>query len=605
MEKTMEKTIKKSKKHSKTTLKFLLKNIHGYWKVTILTWFMVLIETACEVFVAFFMQDLIDSVNEIGASGEMDAGPIYMYAGIIASFAVVAAITGILAGAFAAKASAGFGKNLRDSVFSHVQEFSFKNIDKFSTSSIITRTTTDVTNVQFAFLQVIRAVIRAPFLMVFALIMCFVTDWKIAWIFLIIIPIVLFALLFLAKFVHPTFVTVFDTYDKLNEEVQEDVDGIRVVKSYDRESYMKEKFGKVSDFIYRNFVHAEKIMAANNPILTLAVYGAITLISYFGAQQIVASNNTELSVGALSTLVTYVMMIMMSLMLISMVFTMIIIARNSAERISEVLMEKPDIVSPANALKEVPNGEVIFKHVDFSYVGDASKDVLHDINVTVPSGKMIGILGSTGSSKTTLVSLIARLFDPREGEVDVGGHNVKEYDLESLRDAVAVVLQKNTLFTGTIRSNLLWGNPNATEEELMRACDLAQVTPFLKEMPDGLDTRIEEGGANVSGGQKQRLCIARALLKNPKILILDDSTSACDTHTDSLIREALQKERKDVTKFIIAQRVLSIKDCDEIWVMNEGRIVNRGTSEELMKSSEVYKELYESQLGGGDFDGNN
>ncbi len=601
----MSKNNKKTKKLRKSTLKLLIKNINGYWKETIITWCMVLIETACEVFVAFFMQDLINSVNEINNSGSSDASAIYMYAGIIAAFAVVAAITGILAGAFAAKASAGFGKNLRDSMFVHIQDFSFKNIDKFSTSSIITRTTTDVSNVQFAFLQIIRAVLRAPFLMVFALIMCFVTDWEIAWIFLVIIPVVLFALLFIAKFVHPTFERVFDTYDQLNEEVQEDVDGMRVIKSFNREDYMKKRFASVSDFIYRNFIHAEKIVAANNPILTLAVYGAITAISYFGAQQIVSSNETSLSVGALSTLITYVMMIMMSLMLISMVFTMIIIARNSAERIEEILIEEPDIVSPENPIMEVPNGEVVFKNVSFSYVGDAQKDVLHDINVSVPSGKMIGILGSTGSSKTTLVSLIARLFDAREGEVIVGGHNVKEYDLKTLRDAVAVVLQKNTLFSGTIRSNLLWGNPNASDAELKAVCDVAQVTPFLNDMPDGLETKIDEGGTNVSGGQKQRLCIARALLKNPRILILDDSTSACDTHTDSLIRHELQSKRQDVTKFIIAQRVLSVKDCDEIWVMNEGRIVDRGNNDELMQKSAVYKELYESQLGGGDFDGNN
>ncbi len=601
----MKKSEEKAKMPSKSTMKMLLRHIKGYWKETIATWAMVLIETACEVFVAFFMQDLIDSINNVSESGNVDPSPIYMYAGIIAAFAVVAAVTGILAGGFAAKASAGFGKNLRDSMFVHVQDFSFKNIDKFSTSSIITRTTTDVSNVQMAFMQVIRAVIRAPFLMIFALIMCFVTDWKIAWIFIIIIPVILFALLFISKVVHPTFERVFNTYDQLNEEVQEDVDGIRVVKSFNRESHMKKRFGTISDFIYRNFIHAEKIVAGNNPILNFAIYGAIAAISYFGAREIVASNNHSLSVGALSTLITYVMMIMMSLMLISMVFTMIIIARNSAERIQEILDEKPDIVSPENPIMAVPNGEVVFDHVSFSYIGDADKDVLHDINVSVPSGKMIGILGSTGSSKTTLISLIARLFDAREGNVYVGGHNVKDYDLKVLRDAVAVVLQKNTLFSGTIRSNLLWGNPNATDEELKAVCDVAQVTPFLSEMPDGLETKIEEGGTNVSGGQKQRLCIARALLKNPKILILDDSTSACDTHTDSLIRNELQNKRKDVTKFIIAQRVLSIKDCDEIWVMNEGKIVDRGSNDELMAKSPVYKELYESQLGGGDFDGNN
>lgn len=586
----------------KSTIPFLLRHLNGYWGATVFTWVMVLIESVCEVLVAFFMQYLINTIKTFDGK---DTTWVFIYAGIIVGLAAIAGLTGIAAGASAAKASAGFGKNLREAMFVHIQDYSFKNIDKFSTSSIITRTTTDVSNVQMAFLQVIRAVIRAPFLMVFALIMCFVTEWRIAWIFLLIIPIVLGTLFTLAKLVHPTFVKVFDTYDQLNEEVQEDVDGIRVVKSFVREDYQKKKFGKVSAFIYKNFVHAEKIMAANGPILNFAVYAAITAISFFAAREIVRSNETSLTVGALSTLITYVMIIMMSLMLLSMVFTMLIIARNSAERIKEILVEKPDIVSPADAIKEVPNGEVRFDHVSFSYMGEADKDVLHDINFDVKSGAMIGILGSTGSSKTTLVSLIARLFDPREGTVYVGGHDVREYDLVALRDAVAVVLQKNTLFSGTIRSNLLWGNPKATDAELMRACDLAQVTPFLKEMPLGLDTPIEEGGTNVSGGQKQRLCIARALLKNPKVLILDDSTSACDTHTDSLIRHALREERQDVTKFIIAQRVLSVKDCDEIWVMNEGKIVDRGTSEALLKTSEVYKELYESQMGGGDFDGNN
>lgn len=601
----MRMQIEKEKKNKKiSTLKFLMGHIKQYWKVTCLTWLMVLLETACEVFVAYFMQDLINSINNVAASGTVDPKPIYMYAGIIAGFAIVAAITGILAGAFAAKASAGFGKNLREAMFVHIQDFSFKNIDQFSTSSIITRTTTDVSNVQFAFLQIIRATIRAPFLMVFSLIMCFITDWKIAWIFLIIIPLILGSLLLLAKFVHPTFEKVFTTYDKLNEEVQEDVDGIRVVKSFNREDYQKKKFGKVSEFIYKNFIFAEKVMALNSPILNCAVYGAIAAISYFGATQIVASNGTELGVGALSTLITYVMMIMMSLMLISMVFTMIIIARNSAERIKEVLTTESDIVSPKDGLKEVKDGEVIFDHVNFAYVDGKDKDVLHDICAKVESGKTIGILGSTGSSKTTLVSLIARLFDVKSGAVLVSGHNVKDYDLKTLRDAVSVVLQKNTLFSGTIRSNLLWGNEKATDEEIVKACDLAQVTPFLNNLPNGLDTIVEEGGTNLSGGQKQRLTIARALLKKPKILILDDSTSACDTHTDSLIREALREERNDVTKFIISQRILSIKDCDEIWVMDHGKIEARGKNDELMEKSEVYKELYISQLGGGDFDGN-
>ncbi len=588
------------------TLKTILYYVHGYWKDTILTWLFVLLETVCEILVVFFMQFLINDINVSKMNGVINQNAvngIYLYSGIIAILAVLGAVFGIMSGFWSASASAGFGKNLREAMYVQIQKYSFKNIDKFSTSSIITRTTTDVANVQNAFLQAIRAVIRAPFMMVFALIMCAVTDWKLAWIFLVIIPFVLIFLVVMSTKVHPIFVRIFDTYDNLNEAVGEDVEGIRVVKSYDREDYEKKKFNGISDFIYRNFVKAEKILSWNGPVVNFAIYGSIIVLSFFGAEAIVNTNSVELSVGGLSTLITYVMLIMAALVWVSMVYVMIIIARNGAERIVEVIEEKPDIVSPQNAIMEVPNGDVDFNHVNFSYVDD--KKVLVDIDCHVKSGTMIGILGSTGSSKTTLISLIARLYDPSEGSVYVGGHDVKEYDLKVLRDSVAVVLQKNTLFTGSIRDNLLWGDASATDEAIMKACDLAQVTSFLKDMPQGLDTMIDEGGTNVSGGQKQRLCIARALLKNPKILILDDSTSACDTHTDALIREALQSERKDLTKFIIAQRVLSVRDCDVIWVMDHGSIVAMGSSDELIKSCPIYKELYESQLGGGDFDARN
>jgi ATP-binding cassette subfamily B multidrug efflux pump len=568
--------------------------VKGYWKDTILTWIFVLIESVCEVMVVFFMQYLIDDVKAADLNG------IYLWSGVIAGMSIGAAVAGIFAGVFAASASAGFGKNLREAMFVQIQKYSFKNIDKFSTSSIVTRTTTDVTNVQNAFLQIIRAVIRAPFMMLFSLVMCFVVEPKLAWIFLVIIPITLCFLLFLAKKVHPTFVKVFETYDSLNSAVEEDVDGIRVVKSFDREAEEKKKFHGISDFIYRNFVSAEKTMAFNGPLLNLAVYGAILAIAYFGAQMIVTTNGSDLTIGGMSSLITFVMLIMMSLMMVSMVFVMVIIGRNSAERIIEIVDEKPDIVSPQNPLKTIENGTADFDHVSFAYNED--KYVLKDLDLHFPTGETVGILGSTGSGKTSLVSLIARLYDPSKGVVKVGGHDVKEYDLVALRDSVAVVLQKNTLFTGTIRDNLLWGNPNATDQEIAQACDVAQVTPFLAELPQGINTPLDQGGTNVSGGQKQRICIARALLKNPKILILDDSTSACDTHTDSLIREALQKGRKDITKFVIAQRVLSVKDCDTILVMNEGEVVGQGTSAELLKSCAVYKELYLSQLGGGDFD---
>ena len=580
----------------------LLRYIKGYWKDTILAWVCVLLESIAEGLVAFFMQFLINEVENLTGSPE-SMNTVLLYSGIIAGMALLAAATGIIAGVFAASAAAGFGKNIREALFVHVQDYSFKNIDKFSTSSLVTRATTDVTNVQNAFQMICRAVVRAPFLMIFALIMCFVTYWPAALVFLVFIPVSGFVLIFIANKTHPIFVKVFNAYDDLNQAVDEDVDGIRVVKSFNREDYQKEKFGKVSYWIYSNFKKAEKRIALNGPFMNLATYGTMIAISIIASHAIVATQETEIGVGALTTLMTYSMMILMSLMLVSMVYVMIIIGRNSTERILEAVEEVPDISDPENPIEIVPNGEVEFKHVNFAY--SKGKDVLLDVNIKVKSGSTIGILGPTGSSKTTLVSLIARLFDAQQGEVLVGGHNVKEYKLESLRDSVAVVLQKNTLFTGTIRDNLKWGNENATDEQIMEACDIAQVTPFLKDMPDGLDTKIEQGGSNVSGGQKQRLCIARALLKNPKILILDDSTSACDTHTDKLIREGLEKYHPDITKFIIAQRVLSVKDCNEIWVMNEGRVLETGTNDELMKTSAVYKDLFESQNGGGDFDAAN
>ncbi|MBR3675113.1 MAG: ABC transporter ATP-binding protein [Bacilli bacterium] len=577
----------------------LLRYIKGYWKDTILTWVAVLFESVCEGLVAYFMQFFINEVENLtGTQDSLDT--IIMYSLIIAGIALAAWSLGIVAGVFASSAAAGFGKNVREALFVHVQDYSFKNIDKFSTSSLVTRTTTDITNIQGAFQMIIRAVVRAPFLMLFALVMCFVTYWQAALVFLVFIPLAGFVLIFIANKAHPIFVKIFNAYDDLNQAVDEDVDGIRVVKSFNREDYQKEKFGKVSYWIYKNFKKAEMRVALNGPFMNIATYGTMIIISVIVSHAIVSTHETAIGIGALSTMLTYSMMILMSLMMVSMVYVMIIIGRNSTERILEALEEVPDVADPENPIETVPNGEVEFKHVNFAY--SEGKDVLIDVNRKVKSGSTIGILGPTGSSKTTLVSLIARLFDAQKGEVLVGGHNVKEYKLESLRDSVAVVLQKNTLFTGTIRDNLKWGNENATDEQIMEACDIAQVTPFLKDMPDGLDTMIEQGGTNVSGGQKQRLCIARALLKNPKILILDDSTSACDTHTDKLIRDGLEKYHPDITKFIIAQRVLSVKDCNEIWVMNEGQVLETGTNDELMKTSAVYRDLFESQNGGGDFD---
>ena len=613
MEKTKEKKIRKTlsgeeRKYSTShTLKVLGKHIKGFWKDAILTWTCVILETALEILIAFFIQFLLEQVRANNING------IILWACIIAGMAVLAAGLGILAGYWASSASAGFGRNLRQSMFEKVQDYSFKNIDKFSPSSIVTRTTTDVTNVQFSFMMTIRMVLRAPLMMLFALIMCFIMAPGLAWIFLIIIPLVLFVLLFIASKAHRRFVLIFNTYDDLNESVEEDVDGIRVVKSFDRKTYHVSHFNKVSDFIYKNYVANERLLSFNNPFMNFAIFTAMILISILGSKiitsnvEVVNSLNglvaspVNLTVESLSSLFTYVMMIFMALMMVSMVYVMITIARNSAERIVEILDEVPDIRNNDHPIMEVPNGNVDFNHVSFGYA--AGKYVLNDVDLHFKEGETVGIIGPTGSSKTSLVSLMARLYDVNEGNVQIGGIDVRDYDIKTLRDAVSVVLQKNVLFTGTIRDNLKWGNENASDEEIWAACDLAQASEFLHTFPKGLDTPITEGGTNVSGGQKQRLCIARALLKDPKILILDDSTSACDTHTDSLIREGLAKTKPNVTKFIIAQRVLSIKDCDTILVLESGgKIVDKGNNDELMERCSVYKELYESQLGGGDFD---
>ena len=583
------------------TIKRLLTYRNGYWKDTTWTWISVALEAALEILVAFFLQYLLKGVEESSAP------MIGRWAGIIGGLAILAAVMGIFAGYWASSAAAGFGKNLRQARYEKVQTYSFKNIDKFSCPSIVTRRTTDRANIQRSVMMILRRVIRAPLRMIFARIRAFVTAPSLAWIFLIIIPVLFVVLRVIANSAHKLFIKIFDTYDDLNQDVQEDVDGIRVIKSFDRKDYHTKKFHSVSEGIYKSYIKAEFRLAFNGPRRNIAVYGARRFISYFGAKKIIESDNGKLNgvagleITQLTTLFTYIRMIMMALRMVSMIYVRIIISRNSAERCIEILNEKSDIVSPANPLKKVENGQVDFDDVSFSYGG--GKNVLEHVNLHFLPGETVGIIGPTGSSKTTLVSLIARLYDATSGEVKVGGHDVKEYDVATLRDAVAVVLQKNTLFTGTIRDNLKWGNEQATDEEIRKACDIAQASEFLNRFPKGLDTRLVEGGNNVSGGQKQRLCIARALLKNPKILILDDSTSACDTHTDALIREGLSKERTDVTKFIIAQRVLSIRDCKTIIVRDAGgKIVAKGDNDELRQNCPVYKELYESQLGGGDFD---
>lgn len=577
--------------------------IKNYKKDVFLTWGIVFLESALEIMIAFFIQFLMRAIAQTDLNG------IILWTIIMAGMALLAAFCGIMAGFYASSAAAGFGKNLREAMFVKIQDYSFKNIDKFSPASIVTRTTTDVSNVQFSFMMIIRTVIRAPFMMIFAMIMCFVMAPNIAWIFLIIVPVLFAVLLFIAKKAHPLFVKIFNTYDRLNAEVEEDVDGIRVVKSFDRKKFHTDNFNKVSGDIYHTYIKAERLLAFNSPFMNLAVYAAMIGISVFGAILITKGASdpvgaTGLTTASLTSLFTYVMMILMSLIMVSLVYVMITIARNSAERIVEIVNEKPDIVNKENAITEVKSGDVDYDNVSFAYVD--GKNVISNVNLHFKQGETIGIIGPTGSSKSTLVSLMARLYDVSQGSVKIGGVDVRDYDLKSLRDAVSVVLQKNVLFTGTIRDNLKWGNQRATDEEIWQACDIAQASEFLHHFPEGLDTMISEGGTNVSGGQKQRLCIARALLKNPKVLILDDSTSACDTHTDALIREGLKNTKPEVTKFIIAQRVLSIKDCDSIIVLEAGgQIVDIGNNDELMNRCLVYKELYESQLGGGDFDARN
>lgn len=586
--------------------KSLAKYMNGSWKYCILAWIFVSVEVIGEVLIPFFASRAINIIDpsEGGAMTSGDVPQLVYVCLIMITMAVVSCLGGVMAGFFASIASSNFGRNLRQTMYYHIQDYSFSNIDKFSTSSLVTRLTTDVTNVQNSVQAILRTIVRSPIMLIFAFIMASITSWQLSLIFLVIIPVLGFVLFYIAAKVHPTFVKVFNTYDDLNASVQENLSGIRVVKSFGREDFEQEKFGRVSYYIYKTFLHAERILAFNSPMMNLAVYASMILIGYFGAKMILASGNAVdgFNTGSLTSLITYVMQILNSLMFVSMVFVMVIIARNSAERISEVIDEKPDIVSKDNAITEIKDGSVKYEDVCFRYSATGEKNVLDHINLDIPSGATVGIIGATGSSKSTLVSLMARLYDASSGSVKIGGVDVKDYDLRTLRDNVAVVLQKNVLFTGTIKSNLLWGNPNATDEEIKKAAHLACADEFIDSFPQGYDTPIDEGGTNVSGGQRQRLCIARALLKSPKILILDDSTSAVDTHTDSLIRKAFKEEIPDVTKFIIAQRILSIKDCNIIIVMDDGKVIAKGTNDELMQNSPVYKEIYETQMGGGDFD---
>ena len=540
------------------------------------------------------MAILIDKGIDAG-----DQGEILRLGGILIVMAVCALIFGVLAGGAAADASAGLARNLRHDIYHHVQNFSFANIDKFSTAGIVTRLTTDVTNVQNAYQMIIRVAVRAPVMLVFAFAMTVYISPRLATIYLCAIPILGIGLALIISRVHGLFTQVFDTYDELNNVVQENLTGIRVVKSFVREDFEKKKFGTISEKLFRGFLKAERLIILNMPLMQFCVYACLLLISWIGARLVVGGSMTT---GALTSMFNYTFQILMSLMMLSMVMVMVIIARSSAERIEEILEEESSLKSKPDGVREVPDGSVDFENVSFSYVNDPNNTSLNHIDLHIRSGETVGILGGTGASKTTLVQLIPRLYDVTVGTVKVGGIDVREYDLEVLRNEVAMVLQKNTLFSGTIKENLRWGNEHASDEEIERVCRLAQADPFIQEMPDKYDTYIEQGGTNVSGGQKQRLCIARALLKKPKILILDDSTSAVDTKTDALIRQAFREEIPDTTKFIIAQRISSVQDADHILVLDDGHISAYGTHEELLKTSQIYQEVFASQQKGGEED---
>ena len=572
-------------------IKRLSQCIREYKKDSILSPLYVLVESLLDVAIPFVMAGLIDKGIEA-----CNMSMILRYGAILVGFALVALTFGALSGRSCARAMAGFARNLRHDMFHHLQVYSFSNIDKFSSAGLVTRLTTDVSNVQNAFMMIIRTLIRCPAMLIFAMVMSFRINHDISLIFLAVIPILGVGLYLIIKHVHPVFERVFKTYDRLNGVVQENLSGIRVVKNFVREDHEIEKFDTISGTIYKDFSLAERILALNSPLMQGCVYACMILVSWLGAKQIVIGN---MSTGNLMSFFTYIMQILSSLMMLSMVFVMITMSRASAERIVEVLDEESDITNCDNPVYEVKDGSVEFTDVSFSYAKRPDKTVLDDIDLIIPSGQTVGIIGGTGSSKSSLVQLIPRLYDVTGGCVKVGGIDVRNYDLQTLRHNVAMVLQKNTLFSGTIKENLRWGNPDATDEELVHACRLAQADDFIRTFPDGYDTYIEQGGTNVSGGQKQRLCIARAILRKPKILILDDSTSAVDTKTDALIRQAFREEIPNTTKIIIAQRISSVMDADQIVVMDNGRINACGTHEELLANNEIYREVYESQQKGG------
>ena len=568
-------------------IKRLLESVREFKRDALLTPFFVVLEVVMEVIIPMVMALLIDK----GIDGQ-DMAAIWKYGIILVLCAMLALVFGAAAGTFAARASTGFARNLRHDMYYNVQNFSFSNIDKFSTGSIVTRLTTDVTNVQNAFQMCTRIAVRCPVMLVFALFMAMKINSRMALVFLAVLPILAIGMGILMKVVGPVFERAFKIYDRMNTVVQENVRGIRVVKTYVREDHETEKFEGVSGMLYRTFSKAQKTMAGVMPLMQFCMYACMLLISWFGARLIVGGSMTT---GELTSMFSYAMQILMSLMMVAMVFVMITMAKASAERVAEILDEQPDLHNPANPIHEVKDGAIEFDDVSFSYKGDERKLALKNVNLHIKAGQTVGILGGTGSAKSTLVQLIPRLYDTTHGTVKVGGVDVRDYDIEALRDQVAMVLQKNVLFSGTIKENLRWGDENASDEELERVCRLAQADEFIQQMPDKYDTHIEQGGSNVSGGQKQRLCIARALLKKPKILILDDSTSAVDTKTDALIRKAFAEEIPDTTKIIIAQRVSSVQDADQIVILDGGTVQAVGTHDELLAANTIYQEIYNQQ----------
>ncbi|MGN0369727.1 MAG: ABC transporter ATP-binding protein [Butyrivibrio sp.] len=586
-------------------IKTLSKYIKEYKAASVVTPFFMIFEVLMEIIVPYLMASLVDNGIEAN-NGEGDMRHILIMGGVMLVAAVLGLMAGLMGGKYGAKASAGFAKNLREGMFNNIQTFSFSNIDKYSTAGLVTRLTTDVTNVQNAYQMLLRICMRAPATLICAMAMSFIVSARIAFIYLGAVILLSIVLVIIMLSAHKYFKKAFPMYDELNASVQENVSAIRVVKAYVREDYEKDKFKKASFKIYKLLYSAEKTLAKNNPAMMIAIYGCMLMVSWFGAKLVVGSHQTVLTTGNLTSLLTYCQSILGSLMMLSMCFVMVSMSMASAERIAEVLNEKADIVNPKDPEYEVADGSITFEHVDFCYKNNSGEMVLNDINLNIRSGETIGIIGGTGSSKSSLVNLISRLYDVTGGSVKVGGKDVREYDLTTLRNQVSVVLQKNVLFSGSILENLRWGDEDATEEECIRACKLACADEFIEKFPDGYNTHIEQGGSNVSGGQKQRLCIARALLKKPKILILDDSTSAVDTATDARIRKAFATEIPNTTKIIIAQRISSVCNADRIIVMDNGKINGIGTHDELINNNEIYRDVYESQTGGGsgDFDEN-